>query len=131
MENPLEIVVVDDELIVRKRLKPALEKSGYNVEVYDDGSGVLKRLKEKSFDIVVTDVRMDDVDGIQVLEEVLAQSGRTKVVRTHEGHHHHRICDRGGGPGSLGKRRFRLHCQAFQAKRPARDHREGRRGPSR
>ena len=43
MEKPLEIVVVDDELIVRKRLKPALEKSGYNVEVYDDGSGVLTR----------------------------------------------------------------------------------------
>ena len=30
MEEPLEIVVVDDELIVRKRLKPALEKNGYN-----------------------------------------------------------------------------------------------------
>jgi hypothetical protein len=71
MAEPLEIVVVDDELIVRKRLKPALEKNGYNVEVYDDGSGVLARLKEKVFDIVVTDVRMDDVDGIQVLEEVL------------------------------------------------------------
>ena len=80
----IEIVILttydDDELIVRKRLKPALEKDGYNVEVYDDGSGVLKRLKEKSFDIVVTDVRMDDVDGIQVLEEVLARSGRTKVI---------------------------------------------------
>lgn len=80
MELPLEIVVVDDEPIVRKRLKPALEKNGYNVEVYEDGSGVLKRLREKTFDIVVTDVRMEDVDGIQVLEEVLAQSSRTKVV---------------------------------------------------
>ena len=80
MEKPLEIVVVDDELIVRKRLKPALEKNGYNVEVYDDGSGVLNRLKEKTFDIVVTDVRMDDVDGIQVLEEVLARSGDTVLL---------------------------------------------------
>ncbi len=80
MEKPLQIVVVDDEPIVRKRLKPALEKSGYEVEVYEDGSGLLKRLKEKSFDIVVTDVRMEDVDGIQVLEEVLSQSGRTKVI---------------------------------------------------
>jgi DNA-binding NtrC family response regulator len=80
MERPLEIVVVDDEPIVRKRLKPALEKDGYSVEIYDDGSGVLERLREKTFDIVVTDVRMEDVDGIQVLEEVLAQSGRTKVI---------------------------------------------------
>lgn len=80
MERPLEIVVVDDEPIVRKRLKPALEKDGYNVEIFDDGSGVLERVKEKTFDIVVTDVRMEDVDGIQVLEEVLAKSGRTKVI---------------------------------------------------
>ncbi len=80
MKPPLELVVVDDELIVRKRLKPALEKSGYNVEVFDDGAGVLERIKEKTFDIVVTDVRMDDVDGIQVLEQVLARSDRTKVI---------------------------------------------------
>ncbi len=80
MEKPLQIVVVDDEPIVRKRLKPALEKSGYEVEVYEDGSGLLKRLEEKSFDIVVTDVRMEEVDGIQVLEEVLSQSERTKVI---------------------------------------------------
>ena len=80
MERPLEIVVVDDEPIVRKRLKPALEKDGYHVEIYDDGSGVLERVKEKNFDIVVTDVRMEDVDGIQVLEEVLAKSSRTKVI---------------------------------------------------
>ena len=80
MEKPLEIVVVDDEPIVRKRLKPVLEKSGYKVEVYEDGSGVLERLREKTFDIVVTDVRMEDVDGIQVLEEVLAKSSQTKVI---------------------------------------------------
>jgi len=80
METPLEIVVVDDEPIVRKRLKPALEKDGYRVEVFDDGSGVLKRLQEKNFDIVVTDVRMEDVDGIQVLQEVLKRSERTKVI---------------------------------------------------
>ncbi len=80
MENPLEIVVVDDEPIVRKRLKPALEKDGYRVEVFDDGSGVLNRIREKNFDIVVTDVRMEDVDGIQVLQEVLARSAETKVI---------------------------------------------------
>jgi DNA-binding NtrC family response regulator len=80
MERPLEIVVVDDEPIVRKRLKPALEKDGYNVEVFSDGSGVLSRIREKIFDIVVTDVRMEEVDGIQVLQEVLARSDRTKVI---------------------------------------------------
>lgn len=80
MHRPLEIVLADDEPIVRKRLKLALEKDGYQVEVYEDGSDVLDRLQEKTFDIVVTDVRMEDVDGIRVLQEAMARSRRTKVI---------------------------------------------------
>ncbi|MEW6443762.1 MAG: response regulator [bacterium] len=80
MQPPVQVMVVDDEPIVGKRLKPALEKSGYEVEVHENGTGALKRLGEKRFDIVVTDVRMEDVDGIQVLEHVLASSDRTKVI---------------------------------------------------
>jgi len=76
----LQIMLVDDEPIVGKRLKPALAKYGLDVEVFEDAGLALKRLKEKEFDIVVTDVRMEDVDGIQVLEAVLAQSERTKVI---------------------------------------------------
>ena len=80
MEKALQIVVVDDEHIVRKRLKPALEKDGYEVEVYEDGADLLQRLKEKIFDIVVTDLRMENIDGLQVLKEVLDQSDHTKVI---------------------------------------------------
>lgn len=80
MEAPLQVMVVDDEPIVGKRLKPALEKGGYDVEVFESGGDALKRLENKDFDIVVTDVRMEDVDGIQVLERVLARSDRTKVI---------------------------------------------------
>jgi DNA-binding NtrC family response regulator len=76
----LQIMLVDDEPIVGKRLKPALAKYGLEVEVFEDAGLALKRLNEKEFDIVVTDVRMEDVDGIQVLETVLAGSERTKVI---------------------------------------------------
>jgi DNA-binding NtrC family response regulator len=80
MADNLQIMLVDDEPIVGKRLKPALAKYGFEVEVFEDGTRALQRLKEKEFDIVVTDVRMEDVDGIQVLEHVLARSQRTKVI---------------------------------------------------
>ena len=80
MAQSLEVLVLDDEPIVGKRLKPALEKDGYVVEVFEDGRSALARLQEKEFDIVVTDVRMDDVDGIQVLEAVQRMSTRTKVI---------------------------------------------------
>jgi len=80
MHKPLEIVLADDEPIVRKRLKAALEQDGYSVEVYEDGTDVLERLGQKTFDIVVTDLRMEDVDGIRVLQETIAKSSQTKVI---------------------------------------------------
>ena len=80
MAQNLEVLILDDEPIVGKRLKPALEKDGYVVEVFEDGKSALARLGVKEFDIVVTDVRMDEVDGIQVLEAVQRMSSRTKVI---------------------------------------------------
>ncbi|NCO37708.1 MAG: response regulator [Armatimonadetes bacterium CG_4_10_14_3_um_filter_66_18] len=80
MEKALQIMVLDDEPIVGKRLKPALEKSGLEVEVFENPAQALRRLGEKEFDVVVTDVRMEDVNGIQVLERVKERSDRTKVI---------------------------------------------------
>jgi DNA-binding NtrC family response regulator len=79
-EQPLKIMVIDDENIVGKRLKPALEKTGDIVEAFEDGEKALARFNEEPFDIVVTDIRMDKIDGIEILEKVLATSGRTKVI---------------------------------------------------
>jgi len=75
-----EVLIVDDEPIVGKRLKSALEKSGYTVEAFDSSKGALDRISEKKFDFVVTDVRMDDVDGIDILNKVMETSPRTKVI---------------------------------------------------
>jgi len=79
-ESCLQILVLDDEPIVGKRLRSALEKNGYAVEVFEDSRAALRRLDEREFDIVVTDIRMEEVDGIQVLEHVLERSERTKVI---------------------------------------------------
>ena len=80
MDKALRIMVVDDESIVGRRLKPALEKSGYEVEVFEDGKSAVDRIAQEPFDIVVTDVRMDEIDGMQVLQQVLTTSPRTKVI---------------------------------------------------
>jgi DNA-binding NtrC family response regulator len=80
MERKLELLVVDDEPIVGKRLKSALEKYGYEVESYETGQSAIQRLKERQFDIVVSDVRMDDADGLDVLEAVKQSSSRTKTI---------------------------------------------------
>jgi DNA-binding NtrC family response regulator len=80
MSEQLEVLLLDDEPIVGKRLKPALAKIGCSVEVFEQPAAALKRIDEKEFDIVVTDIRMDDIDGIQVLEHVTSKSPRTKVI---------------------------------------------------
>lgn len=80
MTDKLSVMLIDDEPIVGKRLKPALEKSGYEVEIYETGAAALKRIEEKSFDIVVTDVRMDEVDGMDILASVTEKAPRTKVI---------------------------------------------------
>jgi len=80
MENKIKLLVVDDEAIVGKRLKPSLEKHGYEVETLKNGKSAIERIGEKKFDIIITDVRMDDIDGIQILEHVMAKSPLTKVI---------------------------------------------------
>jgi DNA-binding NtrC family response regulator len=80
MKSRLEVLLLDDEAIVGKRLQPALAKIGCNVEVFENPKKALERIDEKEFDIVVTDVRMDEIDGLQVLEHVSKKSSRTKVI---------------------------------------------------
>jgi DNA-binding NtrC family response regulator len=76
----LKILVLDDEPIVGKRLGPALDNMGCQTETFTDPRAALKRLQDQIFDIVVTDIRMDDIDGIGVLEKVMQQSPNTKVI---------------------------------------------------
>ena len=80
MKEKLEILLLDDEIIVGNRLGPALEKAGYVVEVFEDPEKALNRIHEKEFDIVVTDIMMAKVNGIQVLEEVRKKSEITRVI---------------------------------------------------
>jgi len=80
MDDHYDILIIDDEPIVGKRLKPALEKEGHRVEIFVNPYRALERINQKEFDIVVTDIRMDDIDGIQILEHVREISNRTKVV---------------------------------------------------
>lgn len=80
MSKPLEVLLLDDEPIVGRRLKPALDKIGCHVEVFENPKEAVARIDQKEFDIVVTDIRMEEMDGIQVLEHVQNKWPRTKVI---------------------------------------------------
>ncbi len=76
----LSILILDDEPIVSKRLKPSLQKKGYSVETFTDSLTALQRVKDKRFDIVITDLKMEGVDGMEFLTEVKKLWPDTEVI---------------------------------------------------
>jgi len=80
MRGKRRILILDDEPIVCERLKPALEKSGFEVETYTDSQKVIDRLMEEKFDVLVTDLKMQGPDGIDVLRFAQEHAPATKVI---------------------------------------------------
>lgn len=76
----LRILILDDEPIVCKRLKPAFQKLGHEVETFTDSGSALARLQETSFDIVITDLKMEGVDGMQILTQAKESAVDTHVI---------------------------------------------------
>jgi DNA-binding NtrC family response regulator len=80
MNDESRILIVDDEPIVCERLKAFLESDGHRVETIVDPAEAMHRLETEEFDIVISDIRMGEIDGIQVMEKVFRKSGHTKVI---------------------------------------------------
>jgi DNA-binding NtrC family response regulator len=80
MSERLCVLLLDDEPIVGKRLGPAIAKIGCDVESFEDPKKALERIDQKTFDVVVTDIRMGEIDGMEVLDRVLLKSPRTRVI---------------------------------------------------
>lgn len=80
MKRKTSVCILDDEPIVGDRLKPELEDDGYEVEIFTDSASALKRVQERCFDIFVTDLKMEGVDGIGFLERVKKQCPGSEVI---------------------------------------------------
>lgn len=76
----LRVLVLDDEPIVGKRLIPALSKMGCEVEAFDDPVAAFRRIDEKEFDVVISDIVMGEIDGLQVLDRVLQRFPQARVI---------------------------------------------------
>jgi DNA-binding NtrC family response regulator len=74
------LLVVDDESSARTTLALLLRKRGHRVAEAEDVVGAVKRLAEETFDLVVTDLRMPDGDGLDVLQAARAQADAPEVI---------------------------------------------------
>jgi DNA-binding NtrC family response regulator len=75
-----KILVVDDEKITLKNLEHILKKEGYDVTATDSGIQALKLIEEQQFDIVLTDIKMEKVDGFEILKKCLSLYPDTEVI---------------------------------------------------
>ena len=64
-----DILIIDDEKAIRKTLSEILSFEGYKIDEASDGEEGLKRFKEKSYDVVLCDIKMPKIDGIEFLQK--------------------------------------------------------------
>ncbi len=74
------ILIAEDEEILRTNLVEFLQSSGYDTVGVPDGQAALDRLKDGEFGLVLSDLRMPKVDGIELLQRVVAERPETSVL---------------------------------------------------
>ncbi len=79
-EQKQRVLVVDDDELVRFTLKQVLEQASYLVSVADDGDGALELMAQDNFEVVVTDVIMPGMSGIELLSRIRKLNDRTMVI---------------------------------------------------
>lgn len=71
MENETKrILVLDDEEMIRDLLQETFQKSGYEVITANNGKETLERIGKETFDLLITDIRLPDISGMQILTRV-------------------------------------------------------------
>ena len=80
MDNIGKILIIDDEPVALKNMKQVMKKEGYAVISTQSGQKALKYLEEQHFDVVLTDLRMKKIDGMQILEKCRNHYPDTQVI---------------------------------------------------
>jgi len=80
MHNPPRILIIDDEELALSNLEHILKKQGYEIVTADSGPKGLNAVRTDTFDVVLTDLKMEKVDGMQILEECRKKHPHVEVI---------------------------------------------------
>ncbi|MBI5059093.1 response regulator [candidate division KSB1 bacterium] len=75
-----KLLVADDEKNLRELYRMELEEEGYEVETAANGMEVLSRIEEREFDIIILDIQMPGLSGIDLLQKIMAHDKRQAVI---------------------------------------------------
>ncbi len=79
-QQMLEVLLVEDQDNVRRVISTLLKRNGYSVAEASEGAKATVKLKRKKFDLVITDLRMEPVNGMEVLRRTKEISPETEVI---------------------------------------------------
>jgi two-component system chemotaxis response regulator CheY len=74
------IIVVDDDAYMRKLIESVLQEVGHNVVVLRSGFECLERIAQIEPDIIITDICMPNMDGIQTIQKIKTASSAIKII---------------------------------------------------
>ena len=74
------ILIIDDEKAIRKTLGEILSYEGYKLDEAGDGEEGLKKIKEKDYDVILCDIKMPKIDGIEFLEKAKETHPDTPII---------------------------------------------------
>jgi len=80
MEQKTKILIIDDEAIALRNLEHIMKKEGYEVTGTSKGHNAIKLIEEQQFDVILTDLKMDKVDGMQILKRSRELYPETEVI---------------------------------------------------
>jgi DNA-binding NtrC family response regulator len=80
LKTALKVLIVDDDEVTRKLLKEVLQKAGYAVQLAGSGEEAIQQLSLQKFPIVISDIRMMEMDGMAVLKEVKRIHSQSAVI---------------------------------------------------
>ncbi len=75
-----KILIVDDEVPIRRTLRDILEFEGYEVDEASDGLECVAKVQKEKYDVIITDIKMPRMDGIEALERLQILSPETPVI---------------------------------------------------
>ena len=74
------ILIVDDEKIIRTVLERILNKSGFNTQIANNGKDALLKIKKDPYDLILLDILMPEMNGIQFLTELKKINNTSKIL---------------------------------------------------
>lgn len=81
------VLVVEDDHQVRMMLRMTLERAGYEIDEAEDGRAAVRKHREKPADLVITDIVMPEMEGIETIMEIRRSSPRLPIIAISGGGH--------------------------------------------